>query len=230
MNAPAEISTTPATRRPVVIALVLGCAVALGVGAGILLRGGRAHQSASLPAASLARDGLYGQATWSAGARPAPPVTSLVDQSGRHFSLASARGRTVAIAFFDSHCNQVCPLEGRALAAAERALPVAQRPVLVVVSVNPSDTPASARSALRAWGLAGLAPWHWLRGSHRELASVWKAYHIFVAPPVRGDIAHTEAVYLLDRRGDERSAYLYPFATRFVSSDLARLARPTGSS
>lgn len=167
---------------------------------------------------------MYGQASWPAGRQPAPPITTLIDQSGSRFSLASLRGSTVAVAFFDSHCNQACPLEGRALATTERSLAGTQRPVLVVVSVNPLDTAASSRAAVRHWGLAGIAPWHWLRGTHRQLARVWSAYHIFVAPPAHGDIAHTEAIYLIDRRGFERSAYLYPFATRFVRSDLRALS------
>jgi hypothetical protein len=41
---------------------------------------------------------------------------------------------------------------------------------------------------------------------------------------VRGDIAHTEAVILVDRRGFERSVYLYPFAPRFVAHDMRVLA------
>jgi cytochrome oxidase Cu insertion factor (SCO1/SenC/PrrC family) len=155
--------------------------------------------------------------------RAAPAITTLIDQSGRRFSLASLRGQTVAMTFFDSHCTQACPLEGRALAASERALPAARRPVLVMVSVNPLDSPASTRRAVRRWGLAGLGPWHWLRGSQAELARVWKAYHIFVAPR-KADITHTEAIYLIDRSGYERSGYLYPFAPRFVSSDLRVLS------
>ncbi len=146
-------------------------------------------------------------------------IDTLRDQSGRLFSLASLRGRPVAIEFFDSHCKQECPLAGRALAAAERQLPRAQRPVLVVVSVNPLDTPASTRAAIKAWGLAGLAPWHWLRGTHAQLAPVWSAYHIFVKPE-KGDITHTEALYLLDRRGDERSGYLYPYIPVRVAHDM----------
>jgi cytochrome oxidase Cu insertion factor (SCO1/SenC/PrrC family) len=170
------------------------------------------------------RHGLDGQATWAAGTRPAPAMAGLPDQTGRRFSLASLHGHTVAIVFFDSHCHQECPLEGRALASAERGLPAAQRPVLVAVSVNPQDTPASVRRAVQSWGLAGLAPWHWLMGSRARLSTVWRAYHIYVAPhPVNGDIGHTEAVYLVDRRGYERSAYLYPFATRFVTHDLRAL-------
>jgi len=223
----ARAGTRPAgAGRPVArhAALVLLAAAAVGVGVGVGLR--PLLSGSHTPAATVTlRNGLHGEATWPAGARPAPPIDTLRDQTGRVFSLASLRGRTVAVVFFDSHCHQQCPLEGRALADAERPLPAAQRPVLVAVSVNPADTPASARRAVAAWGLSELAPWHWLMGPRGQLAPVWRAYHIFVAPrPVGGDIAHTEAVYLVDRRGYERSAYLYPFFARFVGLDLHALA------
>jgi cytochrome oxidase Cu insertion factor (SCO1/SenC/PrrC family) len=134
----------------------------------------------------------------------------------------------VAVEFFDSHCRAECPLAGRALAAAERPLPRSERPVLVVVSVNPLDTAASVRRAVRSWGLAGLAPWHWLMGTHGQLAPVWHAYRIYVAP-TRGDISHTEALYLLDRHGDERSGYLFPYLSGSVSHDLHVLATRSGA-
>jgi cytochrome oxidase Cu insertion factor (SCO1/SenC/PrrC family) len=202
---------------------LLAVLIGVGVGAAIALT-----RSGSAPSAAVlsSRYGLDGQAVWPPGAHAAPAIDTLRDQSGRRFSLASLRGHTVAIVFFDSYCHQQCPLEGRDLATAERLLPAAMRPVLVAVSVNPLDTPASARRAVQEWGLAPLAPWHWLMGSREVLARVWRAYHIYVAPhPVNGDIAHTEAVYLVDRRGYERSAYLYPFASRFVAHDLRVLAR-----
>ena len=213
----------PARARPVrgVIALGLAAVALLGVGTGVALRS-LLPRSASATVASRS-GGLEGQATWAPGVRRAPVITTLRDQSGARFSLASLRGRTVAITFFDSHCNQACPLEGRAIAAAERALPAAERPVLVVVSVNPRDTPASERAAARKWGLAAAGSWHWLSGGRARLAAVWAAYHIFVKP-MAGDIAHTEALYLIDRRGDQRSGYVYPFAPRFVSHDLTLLA------
>jgi cytochrome oxidase Cu insertion factor (SCO1/SenC/PrrC family) len=211
-----------AVRTPALL-VVLVLAVLAGVGGGFAISRLRSSPAAATQAVVSTRYGLRGEATWAPGRRPAPAIT-LPDQSGRPFTLASLRGRTVAIAFFDSHCHQACPLEGRALAAAERALPAAHRPVLVVVSVNPLDTPASTRRAMRAWGLAGLTSWHWLRGDHRALAPVWRSYRIFVAPPANGDIAHTEAIYLLDRRGDERSAYLYPFLPAAVGGDLRALA------
>ena len=204
----------------IVLGVCAAVAAGVGIGAGLhRLQGDHGLLTVPRPAA-----GLHGQATWAAGVKPAPAIATLRDQSGRVFSLGPLHGRTVAMAFFDSYCKQACPLEGRALAAAEQSLPAAQRPVLVVVSVNPRDTPASTRAAAREWGLAGVAQWHWLRGTHAQLARVWHAYRIFVAPPRDGDISHTEALYLIDRRGDERSGYLYPFVPRAVTLDLRTLA------
>jgi cytochrome oxidase Cu insertion factor (SCO1/SenC/PrrC family) len=207
------------------VGLALAAAVlALGVGLGVhrLTTGNAAKSTAQVV---MERHGMFGAASWAPGTRPAPQINGLSDQRGRPFSLTALHGRTVAIVFFDSHCHQECPLEGHALAAAERPLPRAERPVLVAVSVNPLDTRASVAAAVRAWGLAGLAPWYWLMGSHRMLAPAWRAYHIQVTPPIGGDIQHTEALYLIDRSGDIRSAYLWPFADHFVTSDLRTLAK-----
>ena len=209
------------------VAAVLVGAVLVGVGVGVGSHFLLAKGSPSSNAGAASGE-LHGQATWPAGAAPAPAISRLRDQSDGRFSLASLRGRTVAMVFFDSHCTQACPLAGRALAAAERSLPRAQRPVLVVVSINPLDTAASTRLAARKWALAGAGPWRWLRGSHAELASVWRSYHIFVQPE-RGDISHTEALYLIDRHGDERSGFLYPYLPGVVARDLRTLASSRGA-
>jgi cytochrome oxidase Cu insertion factor (SCO1/SenC/PrrC family) len=126
--------------------------------------------------------------------------------------------------FLDSHCKAECPLTGRAFAQAETLLPASQRPVVVAVSVNPADTPASARTAATKWGLAGAGAWHWALGTVSQLRAVWRAYRIYVHP-TKTDIIHTEAVYLIDRRGYERSGYLYPFLPNFVALDLRTLAK-----
>jgi cytochrome oxidase Cu insertion factor (SCO1/SenC/PrrC family) len=225
MEAGAGLNAAPRRRRAtrVLIGATLVAAVLLGLGAGMAIHRLTARSTAS-SAGTTAAFKLHGQATWAPGVRPAPAISTLVDQTGHRFTLASLRGHNVVMEFFDSHCRQECPLAGRALAAAERSLPRAQRPVLVVVSVNPLDTPASTRAAVRSWGLAGLAPWHWLRGSRAHLASVWAAYHIFVKP-MKGDISHTEALYVIDGHGDERSGYLYPYLPSFVADDLRTLSK-----
>jgi cytochrome oxidase Cu insertion factor (SCO1/SenC/PrrC family) len=198
-------------------------AICVGAGVGLALHALLKRSPALVPATVSMRHGLYGAATWAPGSVRAPAITTLHDQSGQRFSLASLHGHSVAIVFFDSYCHQECPLEGRQLAAAERSLPAAQRPDLVVVSVNPKDTAASVGKAIREWGLA-VSPWHWLMGTHGQLARIWAEYNIQVSPPVNGDINHTEALYLVDRRGYERAGYLWPFASRFATYDMRVLA------
>jgi protein SCO1/2 len=165
---------------------------------------------------------VRGQAVWPTGLRPAPNVSLRNSQGGR-FQLTSLRGRPVILTFMDSQCHQECPLEGRALAAAFRMTPVAERPIVVAVSVNPwEDTPGSARRAIKRFGLAGFS-WRWLLGSKAELEPVWKKYRIFVRR-TSGDVEHTDALYLIDASGYERAGMVYPFLPGWVSTDLKTLA------
>jgi cytochrome oxidase Cu insertion factor (SCO1/SenC/PrrC family) len=203
--------------------MLLAVAIGGAVGVGMYLLFKPASNRLTTTVVTM-RNGLYGDATWAAGSLRAPAINTLHDQSGSRFALSSLHGHPVALVFFDSYCHQECPLEGRQLAAAERRLPAAQRPDLLVVSVNPKDTPTSVAKAIRAWGLAGVAPWHWLMGTHKQLAKIWAEYNIQVSPPIDGDINHTEALYLIDRDGDERAGYLWPFKSRFASYDMRVLA------
>jgi hypothetical protein len=60
--------------------------------------------------------------------------------------------------------------------------------------------------------------WHWGIGIRRVLARVWWNYDIGVEvitkrrPGIRvREVNHSEAAYLIDRRGFERALFLYPF-------------------
>jgi protein SCO1 len=200
--------------------LIIGSAALVGVlgGFGLHLIVGGSSARSSGPGS-----GLRGQAVWPPNARPAPNF-SLPDQAGRRTTLASFRGRSVVLSFMDSRCHQECPLQGRALAAGFRNLPRDQRPVFVAVSVDPwADTLRSARDAIRHWGLESAGSWHWLLGSRAQLARVWNQYRVEVRR-TPGDISHTDATYLIDRRGFERAGFVYPFLPGWISSDIAALA------
>jgi cytochrome oxidase Cu insertion factor (SCO1/SenC/PrrC family) len=186
-------------------ALVVVAAAVCGIAAGVAIAALDRH------AATLRLPELHGQATWPAGARPAPAR-----------GLPSLRGHTSVVTFMDPRCTSICPIEGRQLASILRRLPAASRPTLVLVSVNPQASAADAVRASRKWQLAPFHP-HWVLGSHATLSTVWSAYHVQVRP-TKGDIMHTLVAYLVDRHGDERTAYLFPFAPAFVQDDLARLA------
>jgi cytochrome oxidase Cu insertion factor (SCO1/SenC/PrrC family) len=201
-------------------ALVLAGAALLGgtIGVGLHVWLGTRHASA-VPA-------LEGQAVWRAGQVAAPDFT-LRDQRGQLVSLGSQRGRTVVLAFMDSKCHQVCPGEGRILAEAIAGVPRSARPTLLVVSVDPwADTSASARAAAKAWHIAG--SWHWLLGTQRQLGKVWRPYRIYVKR-AKGDIVHSDAVYVIDRQGFERIGFLYPFLPGPVERDLVSLAHGGGT-
>ena len=79
------------------------------------------------------------------------------------------------------------------------------------------DTPRTIARALRKWKLP--ANTVWLLGAHARLKPVWDAYQITV-DPVSGDIVHSTAVYLIDRRGDERAGFLMPFVPGLVADDF----------
>jgi cytochrome oxidase Cu insertion factor (SCO1/SenC/PrrC family) len=167
---------------------------------------------------------MHGQASWPTGERPAPPF-ELRDQNGRVVSLAELRDRPVLLTFLDSRCVEQCPLAGRQLGTMLRGMAAADRPTLLIGSVNPAgDTPASIRHAVERWRLAGPYRWHWLRGTRSTLAAMWRDYGITVEPTTN-DITHGLALYLIDRRGFERAGYLFPFLPNFLALDLETLAR-----
>jgi cytochrome oxidase Cu insertion factor (SCO1/SenC/PrrC family) len=186
-------------------ALVVAAAAVCGIAAGVAIAALDRH------AGPVRLPELHGQASWPVGARPAPAR-----------GLPSLIGHTSVVTFMDPRCTSICPIEGRQLASILRRLPAASRPALVLVSVNPRATARDALRASRTWQLAPFHP-RWVLGTHATLSKVWAAYHVQVKP-TKGDILHTLVAYLLDRRGDERTAYLFPFAPAFVQHDLARLA------
>jgi len=202
------------------VALLLALAAVGGVGVGFLARTVAGGPVASAPALP----GTHGQATWEPGEQAAAPFR-LRDQDGAVVSLAELRGRPVLLTFLDSRCEQQCPLIGSQLGTVLRAMAPADRPTLVVVSVDPpGDSQTSIRQAMGAWRLAGPWRWHWLRGTRRQLAPVWKAYGITVEPTTN-DITHGLSLYLIDRQGFQRAGYLFPFLPNFLQLDLEGLAR-----
>ncbi len=163
---------------------------------------------------------LHGDVVWSPGVKTAPTFR-LPDQSGRIVSPASLHGHVVLLTFLDSLCTASCPLEGGMLSHIQRRLPPADRPEILVVSVDPRDTRASVGSFARESHLS--PPWHWLLGSQAQLAKVWQAYGITVIPRA-GDISHTTVLYLIDPQGDERAGFLFPFAVGEVARDVQALS------
>src|SRR5579864_5426672 len=201
------------SRMRLVAAAAIGVATIIAASAAAAVLLGFSTGSSSPP--------LHGDAVWPGAGRPAPPVT-LRDQTGRDVSLASFRGKVVVVTFMDSHCGQECPVEASQLGAVDRMLPAGKRPEIVVVSVNPADSPLTVRRFVDKARWTG--PWVWLMGTRSTLKPVWKKFGIEVLPTVKtidgikvSGIAHSAAVYLLDRNGNERSGYVAPFLPKLVA-------------
>jgi protein SCO1/2 len=203
--------------RPRVLVALIAAAAASGVGIGAalaLVHGRAAPVLAAAPA-------LHAQATWPAGAKRATDFR-LRDQAGRLMTLSSQRGRVVLLTFLDSHCTQECPIQGRLLASVQRRLGARTRAELVVVTVDPwADTGRSARAfAAESHWRGG---WHWLLGAPAQLKPVWADYAVGVRRTAT-DTNHTAVLYLIDRHGFQRAAYLVPFSPGDVATDIRRLA------
>lgn len=135
------------------------------------------------------------------------PNFDLTDQFGRHITFRQFHGKPVLLTFSDAHCAQLCPMVAETI---HRALlevgPAAHQLGVLAVSVNPAqDTLPSMRAFSRRHGL--LHRWHYLTGKRKQLAPIWQAYHLFVAPanaPPAVRNAHTSATYLIDSHGRER--------------------------
>jgi cytochrome oxidase Cu insertion factor (SCO1/SenC/PrrC family) len=191
-------------RRP---AYLLHSVIALGA-VGILLLGAAPMAVASLQphAAPILAEAVDG----------APNATNFVardfrlaDQYGRPVSLASLRGKTVALTFLDPVCTSDCPLIGQYFRQADAMLApsLRQHVELVAIVANPLYR---SRSYLLAYdqeeGMQHLANWLYLTGPLQALRETWDKYGVQVEyEPAGAMIGHSEIAYVIGPRGHVRS-------------------------
>jgi cytochrome oxidase Cu insertion factor (SCO1/SenC/PrrC family)/thiol-disulfide isomerase/thioredoxin len=154
---------------------------------------------------------------------PAPNF-ALTDQFGRRVSLDSFRGKVVLLAFNDPVCTTVCPLTTTAMVEAKAMLGAAGSGVqLLGVAANPT---ATGVRWVRAYSQAHQMTysWHFLTGPLTQLKPVWREYGI-QAQLVHGQIDHTPALYVIDRRGRLSRLYMTQMAYSSVDQLAEELAR-----
>jgi cytochrome oxidase Cu insertion factor (SCO1/SenC/PrrC family) len=203
------------------VAVVVGAVVAgAGIGLGVAIAQGDSSSKRSAPG----DPGTF----FPAGSRPAPDFT-LRDQAGRALSLRSLRGRTVLVAFIDPVCRDYCPFEAKILNDVVARSPAKSRPAVVAVSVDPwNQTKADLVADREKWRLG--PEWRWGLGGYAQLAPVWAKYAIGVqvqTKTVAGvtvhQVTHTEAVYVIDAKGDERALFIYPYRADSVAPAVGKL-------
>lgn len=159
------------------------------------------------------------------GAQPAPEITLTDGLTGRTVSLSGLRGNVVALAFLYTRCPDICPLTAEQFRQAQQQLGTdADRVRFVAVSVDPEgDTPASVRDFSASHRLE--RNWHYLIGPRQALAPVWSAYGVRSEPDPSGLVGHTDAIYLIDTKGNARVLLHTEDGAETLAKDLRLLLR-----
>jgi cytochrome oxidase Cu insertion factor (SCO1/SenC/PrrC family) len=137
---------------------------------------------------------------------PAPGFL-LTDQSGRSVTLASLRGKVLAITFLDPVCTSDCPVIAQEFRQADSALgATASKVEFIAIVANPLYRSIFDTDVFdRVEGLNHLPNWLYLTGSLAELNQVWDAYGVQVDVVGAGAMVdHADVAFVIDAHGDTR--------------------------
>ena len=130
------------------------------------------------------------------------PAFSLVDQHDKPVSLASLRGKTVALTFLDDTCTTDCPVIAQEFRSADSYLGSSARRVeMVAINANPRFiTPDYLAAFDHQEGLEDVANWLYLTGSLPELRAGLGVLRRVGHLPARGGDDRPQRVRLGHRR------------------------------
>ena len=136
------------------------------------------------------------------------PAFDLVDQHGQPVSLASLRGKAVALTFLDPVCTSDCPRH-RPGVPRRRQHPRRAGAPRRRAGRHRRQPPLHGTGYLLAFDhqedLDNVPNWLYLTGSLPQLEHVWDVYGVQVAyEPGGAMIDHSEMAYVIDRRGHTR--------------------------
>ena len=159
------------------------------------------------------------------GTSPAPDFTLTDGISGRAVALGDQQGKVIALTFLYTRCPDVCPLTAETLRQAQKQLGPADldQVLFVAVTVDPEhDTPAAVQAFATAHGLE--RNFAYLIGPGGSLRGVWSAYGIRVVPDPSTP-GHSDAIYLIDRKGRERALVHSDIGATDLVADLRLLLK-----
>ncbi|MDE3113425.1 MAG: SCO family protein [Chloroflexota bacterium] len=159
------------------------------------------------------------------GMSPAPDFTLTDGVSGSTLRLSSLRPSSVVLAFLYTQCPDTCPLTAEKFRQTQEKLGAdASKVAFVAVSVDPlNDTPANVHAFTKEHRLS--TGWHYLIGSQGELQPVWARYAVRGGLDATGHVAHSDAIYLIDGKGNERTLIHSDASVDDMTKDLRILTR-----
>ncbi len=200
--------------RTLLIAAVLGLALAAGIGARLL-------RHADDPAGPLTATVL-----------PAPvalPAFRLIDDTGQDVGPDVFEGHWNLVFFGFTQCPDICPLTLQTLSQARRTLETSGQsplPRIVLVSVDPErDTPERLSAYLGSFGSDNLG----LTGRSAEIRRLADALGIYFGrvgdDPEHYVVDHSAAVIVIGPDGRYRAVFSAPHEVQSFVRDLPLLAR-----
>ena len=144
------------------------------------------------------------------------------DQAGDTLRLPALAGRVRVVAFVYTSCHTTCPLILRDLKAIEAALPESRRDDVgfVLVSIEPQrDTPGRLAEWAEETRLDP-AQWTLLNGSDENVRELAATLDVRYQAQPDGEVAHTNAIHVLDARGALASPHEAPTHRRSPSTHI----------
>lgn len=151
------------------------------------------------------------------------PDAHFVDDDGAAVHLSQFFDKPIYLAFAYHTCPQLCGLVLGQFAAALRDVPgrAGEAFDVVVVSIDPNDTPQRSREAKHRYaaryGSDGEG-WHFLTGNEHEIRALTHAAGFrYLFDPIRQTFVHPAGVFYIDRGGIVRG---HVEGTDFTSASL----------
>ena len=159
--------------------------------------------------------------------RPLPPL-ALIDQDNRPFDAQRLRGGWSLVFFGFTSCPDACPLTMTALAQTNKLLadlPGAQRPRVVMISVDPErDTPERLAAYVKAFDPTFIGA----TGTKAAIDELAQRMGVLAATrPLEGGsytVDHTTSVFLIDPDGALRALFSAPHTPKLIAEDYRRIA------
>ena len=133
------------------------------------------------------------------------PAFDLIDQNGRSVSLASLRGKTIALTFLDDVCVTTCPLIAQEFRLADQEIgTLSRKVVLIAINSNPRFITINYLEAFdQQEQLTTIPNWLFLTGrSMKQLDSAWKDYGDLVQYLPGGSMVdHSEIADIIGPQG-----------------------------
>jgi cytochrome oxidase Cu insertion factor (SCO1/SenC/PrrC family) len=139
-------------------------------------------------------------------------------------SLASLRGKTIALTFLDDTCTTDCTVIAQEFRAADGYLGAdARRVEMVAVNANPQFIAPEYLAAFdQQENLGNVANWLYLTGPLASLRHVWASYgESVIYLPAGAMIGHSEYAWVIDATGHTRD---------ILDTDPGPATEATGSS